>query len=281
MPATSRAGNNAMEYDESDGEEAAAAELSEASARAASLAARMPQGANGGLGGACARKKVDWWTFEVCVGERVTQFHDADDHGAFEEHFMGGWVGAAVDVSRGGRVDGAALWRLQYKHGERCDGGAGAHRRSRAPLRRAAGVARLCDHRRARAVDLPLPDRRRRARVPLRRPRRAAAVGGGGGGGGARARRPAAAAAAVAARAAARARSRRDGAAADGGGGGARGDAAPRRGRRRELGGEPRDHPDLRRHGGGRQARRRRERAPTMLGRATRRTRGVRTSSSR
>ena len=116
-------GNNAMEYDESDDEEAAAAELSEASARAASLAARMPQGANGGLGGACARKKVDWWTFEVCVGERVTQFHDADDHGAFEEHFMGGWVGAAVDVSRGGRVDGAALWRLQYKHGERCDGG--------------------------------------------------------------------------------------------------------------------------------------------------------------
>ena len=116
-------GNNAMEYDESDDEEAAAAELSEASARAASLAARMPQGANGGLGGACARKKVDWWTIEVCVGERVTQFHDADDHGAFEEHFMGGWVGAAVDVSRGGRVDGAALWRLQYKHGERCDGG--------------------------------------------------------------------------------------------------------------------------------------------------------------
>ena len=257
-------GNNAMEYDESDDEEAAAAELSEASARAASLAARMPQGANGGLGGACARKKVDWWTFEVCVGERVTQFHDADDHGAFEEHFMGGWVGAAVDVSRGGRVDGAALWRLQYKHGERCDGG--EERTVEVELRCAERPASpgfvitdvhepsICHYRigavapasRCVGLDALRPsaavaeavarggDRRprRRRRRPERRRARARGVGG---------------------------------AAADGGGGGARGDAAPRRGRRREFGGEPRDHPDLRRHGGGRQARRCRERAPPRM----------------
>merc|ERR1719393_1218640 len=45
----------------------------------------------GGLGGRCARllRTGEWWTYEVCVGGLVRQFHEQDKKGAFEEYILG------------------------------------------------------------------------------------------------------------------------------------------------------------------------------------------------
>jgi len=45
----------------------------------------------GGLSGRCARllREGEWWTYEVCVGGLVRQFHDGDSKGKFDEYVMG------------------------------------------------------------------------------------------------------------------------------------------------------------------------------------------------
>ena len=41
------------------------------------------------LAGSCATLKVQYWKYEVCLGGRVRQYHEADGKGGWDEHVLG------------------------------------------------------------------------------------------------------------------------------------------------------------------------------------------------
>ena len=66
-----------------------------------------------GLRGKCARLKVEWWVYEVCLFDSAQQLHDADNAGAREGHSLGTFH-ATTSSSRVQRFCG----------GENCEGAA-------------------------------------------------------------------------------------------------------------------------------------------------------------
>jgi len=58
----------------------------------------------------CARKKLEYWTYEVCLGYRVRQFHEHDHKEAVEEYLLGTY---RPDVS-------SSPLKQQYADGDPC-----------------------------------------------------------------------------------------------------------------------------------------------------------------
>ena len=69
-----------------------------------------------GLSGRCARllREGEWWTYEVCVGGLVRQFHQGDQKGAFEEYVLGRFD-PSVTLSLSGGVT-----HFAYNRGAAC-----------------------------------------------------------------------------------------------------------------------------------------------------------------
>ena len=74
-----------------------------------------------GLRGKCARLKVEWWVYEVCLFDSAQQLHDADNAGAREGHSLGTFhattSSSRVQRFRGGEdCEGAAHGRTAEVH---------------------------------------------------------------------------------------------------------------------------------------------------------------------
>ena len=86
------------------------------------------------LKGACLRKKLDWWTYEVCVGKTVRQFHASQDDGSILERdrqsgfLIGTFKSEDAVLERNLRDLGGPRWRKgfesrlhYYTAGDVCD----------------------------------------------------------------------------------------------------------------------------------------------------------------
>ena len=76
---------------EDEGEEVSSTPSQRAPAKHEGTWANATSELRSGLSGRCARllRQGEWWTYEVCVGGLVRQFHPADTKGAFEEYILG------------------------------------------------------------------------------------------------------------------------------------------------------------------------------------------------
>ena len=101
---------------EDEGEEVSSKSSQRAPAKHEGTWANATSELRTGLSGRCARllREGEWWTYEVCVGGLVRQFHQGDQKGAFEEYVLGRFD-PSVTLSLSGGVT-----HFAYNRGAAC-----------------------------------------------------------------------------------------------------------------------------------------------------------------